>query len=202
MERLSYADLPRPFKNPHGFVSKLPYRTASTTTTSVKKSTKQILVLERERIGGGDGFLPANLTRARARGEIIEPGGKKKKPIGAIPGQNRRGHNLKGRKGNGAGGGLSGVSTPNTGLGSERTTPGEEDDEDEREEGGEEEEVVLPLGKEVFTCEWARDTRVAVREIELIVQIIHPQHHRVYCRRKSTAISRVFMRAIQTRGQS
>lgn len=45
---------------------------------------KQLLTLERERVGGGDGFLSAAQTAAKARGEPIEPVKKKKKenPVG------------------------------------------------------------------------------------------------------------------------
>lgn len=49
-----------------------------------KRNVKQILTLERERVSGGDGFLSAAQTQAKARGEPIEPPKKKKKenPVG------------------------------------------------------------------------------------------------------------------------
>jgi len=129
-------------------VSKLPYRTASTTTTTVRKTSKQISVLERERVGGGDGFLPANLTLARARGEVIEPGGKKKKVLGVGGVPNKRGYNLKNRKSLNA----SGVSTPATeGMESGQSTPMV--DEEEEDEADVEMVDALPPGREVFTCE-------------------------------------------------
>jgi INO80 complex subunit C len=92
----------------------------------VKKNVKQILTLERERVSGGDGFLSAAQTAAKARGEPIDVGKKKKNP----PGMNRpKGWNLKGRR--------SGVATPMTmESGSGSGTPArEEDDEEEDEEG-------------------------------------------------------------------
>ena len=100
-------------------------------------------------MGGGDGFLPANLTLARARGEVIEPGGKKKKVLGVGGVPNKRGYNLKNRKSlNGA----SGVSTPATeGMESGQSTPMVEDEEEDEAEA--ELTEVLPPGKEVFTCE-------------------------------------------------
>lgn len=73
VDRLNYADAPRPFKNT-SFTSKLPGRTASgASATGFKKNVKQILTLERERVSGGDGFLSAAQCAARARGEVIEP---------------------------------------------------------------------------------------------------------------------------------
>ena len=158
-DRLSFADAPRPFKNPRGFVSKLPYRTASTTTTTVRKTSKQISVLERERVGGGDGFLPANLTLARARGEVIEPGGKKKKVLGVGGVPNKRGYNLKNRKSLNA----SGVSTPATeGMESGQSTPMV--DEEEEDEPDVEMADALPPGREVFTCELCTKLRWALLE--------------------------------------
>ncbi|WVN88317.1 uncharacterized protein L203_103522 [Cryptococcus depauperatus CBS 7841] len=77
IERLSYADTPRPFKSP-GFQSCLPSRTATTSTTTVKKNVKQILALERERLSGGDGFLSAAHVGMKKRGETIVLGKKKK----------------------------------------------------------------------------------------------------------------------------
>jgi hypothetical protein len=123
-ERLSFYDAPRPFRNPH-FVSRLGERTATASTSNVKKNVKQILTLERERVSGGDGFLSAAQTAAKARGEPIDVGKKKKNP----PGMNRpKGWNLKGRR--------SGVATPMTmESGSGSGTPArEEDDEEEDEE--------------------------------------------------------------------
>jgi INO80 complex subunit C len=118
----------------------------------VRKSAKQILVLERERVGGGDGFLSADLTAARARGEVIEPGGKKRKTlVDGVPGQNRRGFNLKGRGSRVAS--ASGVSTPMTGGESGRTSPGGDEEEEEEIEETTTQLVNPPPGKEVFTCE-------------------------------------------------
>jgi INO80 complex subunit C len=125
--------VPRPFKNPK-FASKLPQRTASAATTGFKRTVKQILTLERERVGGGDGFLSAAQTAAKARGEPIEPAKKKKKenPVGKkkVP---RR----------------SGVSTPMTlddeSVMSGTATPFDEDEEMEVE--------AVEGGKEVITCE-------------------------------------------------
>ncbi|WOO81304.1 Chromatin-remodeling complex subunit ies6 [Vanrija pseudolonga] len=84
LDQLNYADAPRPFKNAN-FVSKMPARTASgASAAGFKKNVKQILTLERERVSGGDGFLSAAQTAAKARGEPIEPQKKKKKenPVG------------------------------------------------------------------------------------------------------------------------
>lgn len=79
---------------------------------------------------------------------MIEPGGKKRKVLGAGGVPNKRGYNLKNRKSlNGA----SGVSTPATeGLESGQSTPMVEDEDEEEAEA----ELVeaLPPGKEVFTC--------------------------------------------------
>lgn len=77
IDRLSYADAPRPFKSA-SFVSRLPSRTATSSSTSVRKNAKQILALERERYLGGDGFLSAQHVAMRKRGEKIELGKKKK----------------------------------------------------------------------------------------------------------------------------
>lgn len=77
IDRLSYADAPRPFKSA-SFVSHLPSRTATSSSTSVRKNVKQILALERERYLGGDGFLSAQHVAMRKRGEKIELGKKKK----------------------------------------------------------------------------------------------------------------------------
>lgn len=77
IDRLSYADAPRPFKS-KSFVSHLPSRTATSSSTSVRKNAKQILALERERYLGGDGFLSAQHVAMRKRGEKIELGKKKK----------------------------------------------------------------------------------------------------------------------------
>lgn len=91
--------------------------------------------------------MTAELTGARARGEIIEPGGKKKKVLGP-EGSRPRGYNLKGRGSRV----VSGAGTPfETPSGSTRVTPEEEGEEGE-EEGGEVKQVEAN-GKEVFTCE-------------------------------------------------
>jgi INO80 complex subunit C len=148
---LSYYDIPRPFRNPN-FVSRLGERTATASTSGVKKNVKQLLILERERISGGDGFLSAAQTAAKARGEPIEVGKKKKNPAG----MNRpKGWNLKGRK--------SGVATPMTveSGGSGTGTPAREEEDDEEEADAE--EVVAPgieangsaeLRQEIITCKW------------------------------------------------
>lgn len=90
---------------------------------------KQLLTLERERIGGGDGFLSAAQTQAKARGETIEPPKKKKKenPVGKPkikkPGPIR-----------------SGLSTPAI-------------DEESVSGTATPFEVPIPDGKEIITCE-------------------------------------------------
>ncbi|GMK55577.1 hypothetical protein CspeluHIS016_0206330 [Cutaneotrichosporon spelunceum] len=130
-DRLNYAETPRPFKS-RNFVSKLPQRTASAATTGFKRTVKQILTLERERVGGGDGFLSAAQTAAKARGEPIEPVKKKKKenPVGKKKMPRR-----------------SGVSTPMTlddeSVMSGTTTPYEDDEDGDVE--------ALEGGKEVIT---------------------------------------------------
>lgn len=148
-------------------MSKLPYRTASTSTTGVKKNVKQILTLERERVSGGDGFLTASQTAARARGEVVEPAGSKKKKTGPGAGgggvnnlPNKRGFNLKNRKSGGTNTPLtqdgvleSGQTTPNTGNNGDDDGEGE----DEEEEGADQAvkgdlELNIPH-KEVITCE-------------------------------------------------
>lgn len=148
-------------------MSKLPYRTASTSTTGVKKNVKQILTLERERVSGGDGFLTASQTAARARGEVVEPAGSKKKKTGPGAGgggvnnlPNKRGFNLKNRKSGGSNTPLtqdgvleSGQTTPNTGNNGDDDGEGE----DEEEEGADQAvkgdlELNVPH-KEVITCE-------------------------------------------------
>ncbi|KAI9639486.1 uncharacterized protein MKK02DRAFT_39786 [Dioszegia hungarica] len=160
-DRLNYHDLPRPFKNPH-FVSRLSVRTASTSTTGVKKNAKQILTLERERVSGGDGFLSAMQVGQKLRGEPIDTGGKKKKGSAAEAGTGpvKKGNiaNLmRGRKKAGRPpAGASGVSTPMDVEGgvSGATTPAREESPDE-EEGGEGKAVLTGLEgvprKEVFT---------------------------------------------------
>jgi hypothetical protein len=135
-DRLNFADTPRPFKNPH-FVSKLASRTASSTTTVVRKGVKQILTLERERLSGGDGFLTASQTQQKLRGQPIDPAGKRKatgtgyvrKPKGNV------GNFKKGRLSNlVAGGSASGTTTPADGdesvADSRRTTPVDDEDEE------------------------------------------------------------------------
>ncbi|WWD17385.1 hypothetical protein CI109_101826 [Kwoniella shandongensis] len=94
VDRLSYGESPRPFKNPN-YVSRLASRTATTSTSLVRKNAKQILVLERERLSGGDGFLSAAQTAAKARGEVIDIA-KKKKGSGA----GASGSSIGGKKGN------------------------------------------------------------------------------------------------------
>ncbi|EIW70725.1 hypothetical protein TREMEDRAFT_29122, partial [Tremella mesenterica DSM 1558] len=118
VDRLSYADIPKPFKNPH-FHSHLPYRTAST-TLSVKKNVKQILTLERERYSGGDGFLSAAQTLARSRGETLEVAKKKKKES-----TGKRGNIANLRRGNKPGPGVKEVEE------SARTSPIEEEEEED-----------------------------------------------------------------------
>lgn len=146
VEKLSYADTPRPWKNPN-FVSALPSRTASgATAAGFKRNAKQLLTLERERIGGGDGFLSAAQTAAKARGEPIEPVKKKKKenPIG------KPRSSLKGRR--------SGVATPMTIDDSEMSGSATPMEVDEDEEG----EMLEDRG-EVITCEycWRRDEQAS-----------------------------------------
>jgi len=131
---LNFADNPRPFKNPH-FVSKLAARTASSTTTVVRKGVKQILTLERERLSGGDGFLTASQTQQKLRGQPIDPAGKRKatgtgyvrKPKGNV------GNFKKGRLSNLAAS-ASGTTTPADGeesvVDSRRTTPVDDEDEE------------------------------------------------------------------------
>ncbi|WVQ99324.1 hypothetical protein IAU59_006456 [Kwoniella sp. CBS 9459] len=140
-DRLSYADTPRPFKNPH-FVSKLPSRTATTSTSIVRKNAKQILTLERERLSGGDGFLSAAHTAAKARGEVIDVTKKKKGTGGNVKSKGNIANLLKGRMKRESlgtpGAGASSVGTgggENSAMVSGATTPaleGEGDvDEDE-----------------------------------------------------------------------
>lgn len=139
-DRLNFADVPRPFKNPY-FTSKLAQRTASSTTTIVRKNVKQILTLERERLSGGDGFLTASQTQQKLRGLPIDPAGKKK-ATGTGVQKKARGNiaNLKkGRLSNltGGGGGGSGTATPTTVahdgdesmVDSRRTTPVDDEDD-------------------------------------------------------------------------
>ena len=112
------------------------------------------MTLERERVSGGDGFLTAAQTAARARGEVVETGGKKKK--GPKDGPSKRGFNLKGRAAKGVGGGsVSGVATPMTeDMESGQTTPMVDDDEGEDEDGdGQVGQVNGMSSKEIITCE-------------------------------------------------
>ncbi|KAK4684899.1 INO80 complex subunit C, partial [Tremellales sp. Uapishka_1] len=91
-------------------------RTASTANT--KKNAKQILLLERERVSGGDGFLSAAQTLAKARGEVLEIGPKKK-----AVGMSKKGNIANFRKN-------KNVLVEEESVGeSRRTTPGEEEDE-------------------------------------------------------------------------
>jgi len=132
-DRLNFADLPRPFKNPN-FVSKLAARTASSTTTIVRKGVKQILTLERERLSGGDGFLTASQTQQKLRGLPIDPAGKKKATgTGYVKkGRGNIGNFKKGRLSNLAS--VSGTTTPADGedsvMDSRRTTPVDDDDDE------------------------------------------------------------------------
>jgi INO80 complex subunit C len=140
----------------------------------VKKNVKQILTLERERVSGGDGFLTASQTAARARGEVVESAGSKKKKTGPGAGgggvnnlPNKRGFNLKNRKSGGTNTPLtqdgvleSGQTTPNTGNNVDDDGEGE----DEEEEGVDQAvkgdlELHVPH-KEVITCESGRSTFV------------------------------------------
>jgi INO80 complex subunit C len=133
-DRLNFADLPRPFKNPN-FVSKLAARTASSSTTVVRKGVKQILALERERLSGGDGFLTASQTQQKLRGQPIDPAGKKKATgTGYVrKGRGNIGNFKKGRLGNLVGS-ASGTTTPADGedsvMDSRRTTPVEDEDDE------------------------------------------------------------------------
>nr|XP_019046215.1 INO80 complex subunit C [Kwoniella bestiolae CBS 10118]OCF25145.1 INO80 complex subunit C [Kwoniella bestiolae CBS 10118] len=137
-DKLSYFDLPRPFKSPT-YTSKLPSRTATTSTSIVRKNAKQILILERERLSGGDGFLSAVHTAAKARGEVIDIT-KKKKSTSSGAKKGNIANLLKGRlkrelaqNQNGEGTGLGlGLGVDST-VGSGTSTPanGEEGDEDE-----------------------------------------------------------------------
>ncbi|ORY34082.1 hypothetical protein BCR39DRAFT_518394 [Naematelia encephala] len=129
-EKLSYYDFARPFKSAT-FHSHLNTRTASGSTTSVKKNAKQILTLERERYGGGDGFLSAAQTLAKARGEPIEMGGKKKKvnPIGRVKVLSGAAARGKAGKASGAAGDIGGGGGGSSSKVSE-DEDGEEGDED------------------------------------------------------------------------
>ena len=132
-------------------MSKLPERTASAATSGVKKNVKQILTLERERVAGGDGFLSAAQTAAKARGEVLEVGRPKKKPKLEF---GKRGMNLKGRGSRlgSVAGTASGMATPMTEeLESGQTTP-VADGDDVKELEGKLDGIVR---KEVITCESA-----------------------------------------------
>lgn len=129
---------------------------------------KQILILERERLSGGDGFLSAAQTRQKLRGEPIDPAGKKK-ATGTGHTTKKRGNinNLrKGRLSNlagGGGGGGSGTATPNSVMDGEesvvdsrRTTPADDEEEDPAAGPsglvGDGFDDITPKG-EVITCE-------------------------------------------------
>lgn len=146
-------------------MSRLNVRTATSSTAAVKKNAKQLLTLERERYAGGDGFLSAAQTQAKARGEAIEIPGKKKKATGAAGGlglnvPRPKGWNLKNRGAN-----KSGAATPSTAVsaggtgGSGVSTPMlvDEEAEDDDEDGTAvaeppAEESSVPK-KEIITCE-------------------------------------------------
>lgn len=97
---------------------------------------KQLLTLERERVGGGDGFLSAAQTAAKARGEPIEPVKKKRKenPVGKVKAKPPR---------------RSGISTPATlddeSVVSGTATPFEDEDA-----------PIVPVEgmREIITCKW------------------------------------------------
>ncbi|WVQ80644.1 hypothetical protein IAT38_002749 [Cryptococcus sp. DSM 104549] len=133
-DRLSYADTPRPFKSPY-FVSRLPQRTATSSSSSfIRKNAKQILLLERERLSGGDGFLSAAHVAAKARGEVIDVGKKKKgvKTKGSL-GNLMKGKMKKDLEALGGVGGAGGGAEATPGgseLPSAENTPGPEDDDD------------------------------------------------------------------------
>lgn len=179
-DRLSFADYPRPFRNPH-FASRLHLRVASS-TTAAKKNAKQILTLERERYAGGDGFLSAYQTGQKARGEPIDVGSKKRKGppgVGPTGEKAKRGDNLRGRgkkaaaaAAAAAGGTETPGGTEGGGSASGRGTPvpgyadGEEDDDEEGDEGEAKRLEGLGIGgstgtrggKEIITCQchWSR----------------------------------------------
>lgn len=148
-DRLNYAETPRPFRNPN-FISRLNLRTASASSSAVKKNVKQILTLERERVSGGDGFLTAAQTAAKARGEVIEIGSKKKKVgtgLGAIGAKKGNILNIKGKR-SVLGEGGSGATTPVEEV--------EDEDEGESEAMKVDGEVEAGDGtprKEVITCQ-------------------------------------------------
>ena len=125
----------------------------------MKKNVKQILTLERERVSGGDGFLSAAQTAAKARGEVLEVGTKKKKLKTEF---SRRGLNLKGRASRFGSviGTASGAATPMTeDLDSGQSTPMQGEGEDEEDGTGEGAENGVDMSglprKEVITCESA-----------------------------------------------
>ncbi|WVQ72438.1 hypothetical protein IAR50_001990 [Cryptococcus sp. DSM 104548] len=120
IERLSYADNPRPFKSTT-FTSKLSARTATTSSTGVRKNAKQILGLERERLSGGDGFMSAQHVEMRKKGVKIELGNKKK--IGVKKGNLQ--NLMKGKRKR------EGLTPAESEAASESATPGLEDDEGE-----------------------------------------------------------------------
>ncbi|WWC61781.1 uncharacterized protein I303_104366 [Kwoniella dejecticola CBS 10117] len=158
-DRLSYADSPRPFKSTT-FVSKLPSRTATTSTSIVRKNAKQILILERERLSGGDGFLSAVHTAAKARGEVIDITKKKKasggvgssKPKGNIANL-LRGRNLKNPRSDSLGMSVAGDDSASA-LPSGATTPAINENEDgDEDEEMESTDIITPDGKPGITVE-------------------------------------------------
>ena len=135
----------------------------------MKKNAKQILVLERERVSGGDGFLSAAQTSAKARGETIEVGTKKKKanPVGVKKGN--LANLMRGRK--------SGASTPTIveeegGGGVSRASTAEPGEE------GEEEGVVEVFRNDIITCQcsyglvWARVADLGARSYACCAAVV------------------------------
>ncbi|ODO09784.1 hypothetical protein I350_02001 [Cryptococcus amylolentus CBS 6273] len=120
VERLSYADSPRSFKSTT-FTSKLSSRTATTSSTGVRKNAKQILGLERERLSGGDGFMSAQHVEMRKKGVKIELGNKKKVGVKKGSLQNL----MKGKRKREA------LTPAESEAATESATPGLEDDEGE-----------------------------------------------------------------------
>lgn len=172
----------------------MPARTASgASAAGFKKNVKQILTLERERVSGGDGFLSAAQTAAKARGEPIEPQKKKKKenPVGrtkvlsGAAAQRAR-----------ANANRSGFNTPLTiddeSVMSGTVTPAEDED-DKMEIDGLGDEVIH---REIITCGWQ------VEELGLTRQTTRrPLRHRC-CQRRSTATSPACRRHTPTRAPS
>lgn len=102
--------------------------------------------------------MTAAQTAAKARGEVVEVGSKKKKPTGmggSVGGKKGNIANLKGRR--------SGVGTPLTVIGeggSGAATPAEVEDEEDEGDGGEVDNAASDavvggsgLRKEIITCQ-------------------------------------------------